>query len=126
MALEDSIIALTKAVEANTAALAKVAGAAKAATTGGGGAGAPKPAAKAATKVEDVQKAYAAYLSVTDEDERNLRKAKVLKINEHFGVTKITAVDPSKYGEALEVLKKVEAGEMFADDEAESADESLV
>jgi hypothetical protein len=124
MALEDKIDALIKSLDANTAALGKIAGAAKTAAAAGGTT--TKPAGKAAVKLEDVQKAYSAYLTVTDEDEREKRKAKVVKINEHFGVAKVTAVDPAKYGEALEVLKKVEAGEMFADDDATEEGESLV
>lgn len=125
MALEDTMIALTKAIEANTAALTKIAGAAKGAANTAAGATGTKTTTAPKVKLEDVQKAYSAYLTVTDDTEREARKAKVVKINEHFNVAKVTAVDPSKYAEALEVLKKVEAGEMFADDDAGEG-ESLV
>jgi hypothetical protein len=124
MALEEKIDALTKAVEANTAALSKIAGAAKAAT--GTATAGTKTTTKPAVKLEDVQKAFAAYLGVADEDERNARKAKVVKVNEHFGVQKVTALDPSKFGEALDMLKKIEAGELFADEDPPAEDESLV
>lgn len=128
--LEDKIEALTKAVEANTAALAKIAGAAKAAT----GAAAPakpagaaaKPAAAKGPKLEDVQKAFGAYLTVEDADERAARKANVVKINEHFGVPKATALPPEKFAEALALLKQFEDGEdPFGGDEPEEGD-SLV
>lgn len=119
MALEEKIDALVVALNANTAALTKIGAAAKPAAA----AAAAKPAA-AKVKLEDVQKAFAAYLGVTDEDERAARKAKMVQINAHFGVDRISNVDATKYAEALDVLKKVEAGEMFA--EEPDADEALV
>lgn len=125
MALEDALIANTKAIEAHTAALLKLAsGAGGTTAASGGGKTTSAAGGKKTIKPEEVQAAFGKYLSVSDEDERNKRKAKIVKLNEHFGVAKISALDPSKFAEALECLTKIEAGEMFADEEPE--EESLV
>lgn len=132
MALEDDIKALTTALNANTAALSKI-GAAASAKAGTTTAAAAKPAAAAAKPagakapvLKDIQTAFGAYLTVEDEDERNLRKANVTKINEHFSVDRASNLDPSKFAEALALLAQYVAGEDPLGGEEGAEAESLV
>lgn len=115
MSLEDKIDALTKAVEANTAALTKIGAAAKpAAASGGGKPAAAKPAASAKPKaptIDDLRTKFGAYLSVKDADERETRKGHVQAINDYFGVAKVTELDAANYAEALAYLAQYEKGE---------------
>lgn len=110
MSLEDAIRDLIVALEANTAALGGAAPAeAKPAET--------KPAetkttkAKAtkakATTAETVAKAFGAYLA----EEGDGAKAVLRKINAHFGVKRVTEVDPTRFDEALELLERFRNGE---------------
>lgn len=130
MALEDKIGELITALNANTAALSKIGAAASAKAGATGTAAAPKPAAAkpAAAKapvLADIQKAFGGYLTVEDADEREIRKANVAKINAHFEVDRISNADPSKFAEALALLKQYEAGEDPLGGE-EATEEALV
>jgi hypothetical protein len=124
MSLEDHLSALTKAVEANTAALSKIAGAAKAATgTAGKSAGADagaKPAATAAAKkpatpkaptIDDIRTKFGGYLSTDDAELRAVRKEQCVRIYDHFGVKKATELAPENFAEALGYLASFENGE---------------
>lgn len=139
--LEQALAENTKAVLAHNALLEKMlaggkpaaaaaaAGAAKpadkpaaAATKPAAAAGKPasKPATvkKAETTSEHVAEKVKAYLKGGDEDERAARKAQVKTIIDYYGVDRFTAIDPSKYDEALDFLSQYEqGGDPFADGE---------
>ncbi len=127
MALEDDIKALVTAVNANTAALSKIAGAAtaKAATAPATTKPATKPAAAKAPVLADIQKAFGDYLTV-EEPERTTRKANVAAMNAHFGVDRASNLDPSKFPEALAMLAQYAAGEDPLAGDDEGGGESLV
>jgi hypothetical protein len=138
MSLEDALNANTKAVLAHNALLEKMlAGAggkpatAPAAAAKPAAAAAAKPAAaavakpgakptqkKAETTSEHVSEKVKAYLKGGDEDERAARKAHVKAIIDYYGADRFTAIDPSKFDEALDFLSQFEAGgDPFADGE---------
>lgn len=105
MALEDAILALTKAVEANTKALGGAGG--------GKASGGSKPSGgKKATTLDQVAKRYGAYMSAEGDD----GKAMVRKVVNHFGVKKISELEESQFDEALELLDKIEGGDNPFDD----------
>lgn len=127
--MSGAIEALTAAIEANTeihkkvlAALQKAGGASTSSTASAG----TKPAGdkpKKGPTVEDIQAAFGDYLSVTDKAELKERKANVAKINNHFEVERITKADPSKFKEALALLKKFIDGEDPFEEEGDGDDE---
>jgi hypothetical protein len=133
MSLEDALNANTKAVLAHNALLEKMlAGAggkpaSAPAATGTKPAATPaKPAAtggkptqkKAETTSEHVSEKVKAYLKGGDEDERAARKAHVKAIIDYYGADRFTAIDPSKFDEALDFLSQFEAGgDPFAEGE---------
>lgn len=104
MSLEDAIKELTDAVKANTAAI-KGGGAASGGTKpAGGGKPADKPKK---TTLDQVAKAFGAYLSAEGDD----AKPVVKKINAHFGVKKVSEIPEDKFDEALSILKQYQDGE---------------
>lgn len=106
---------LTLALQEHTKALnafVKASGG-KPAAAGATTAEAAKP--KATTKpkaitLETIQERFGAYMSVTDKEERKVRKAKIQTINDHFGVERVSLVDAEFYEEALGYLDQLEAG----------------
>lgn len=106
MSLEDAIKELTEAVKANTAALKGSGG-----STGGSSSGKASTGGKAADKkkttLDQVAKAFGAYLSAEGDD----AKPVVKKINGHFGVKKVSEIPEDKFDEALELLKQYQDGE---------------
>jgi hypothetical protein len=141
MSLEDALAANTAAITAHTAALKALAGNVKAGTAATTTAAAGTAAAaaatgtkatgtKAATKpkaktLEDLRGAAGAYLSITDKDERETRKAMMAKLNEHYGVSKISEVDAGQYEEVIGyivMLEKGEVPEILAEADAEDGD----
>ncbi len=136
MPLEDLIIAHTKALDRNSAALeailankpaaapqgAAAPGAGKSADAGkanapgqtkapgtaatGKGAGKTKAASE-----DDLRNAFGAYLSVKDKDEREARKANVKAILDHFGASKATELPKENWADAIAYIKQFEAGE---------------
>jgi hypothetical protein len=113
MALEDAIVALTKAVEANTAALTGGKAPAKAS-----GSTSSKPAAsgkktttskkKAEITVDEVAEAFGKYLKA---EKANGARDNIQKISAHFGADRVTEIEPEHFAEAMELLKQYEAGE---------------
>ena len=63
-----------------------------------------------AITLETIQERFGAYMSVTDKEERKVRKAKIQTINDHFGVERVSLVDSEHYEEALGYLDQLEAG----------------
>lgn len=138
MALEDAITKLTAAVEANTAAIAKLAAA-------GGKGAAPatatdKPADKPATTKppkadkpaelteEAFRKAFGDFLGVTDKALKDTRKQQVSAILAHFGVAKATEISADKRVEAVGYVKALLAGqtpEFMAEEAADDGDSLL-
>lgn len=101
MALEDEIRALTDAIKENTARLDKMLGGATAPATK-----ADKPAAAATKKkpevtVDDIAAAAGAYLKSGDKS----AKANLARITEHYGIDRLTSVDPKHFGEMLAMIK---------------------
>ena len=138
MSLEDALNENTKAVIAHTAILQKMLSGAKPAAAApakpaAAAAAAPaksagKPAAattkkKAETTSEYVSEKVKAYLKGGDEDERATRKAHVKAIIDYYGADRFTAIDPSKYDEALGFLAQFEAGEDPFAEEGEGEEE---
>jgi hypothetical protein len=139
MSLEDALNENTKAVIAHTAILQKMLSGAKPAAAGAAAPAKPaaaaapaKPAAKpaaAATKkkaettAEHVSEKVKAYLKGGDEDERAARKAHVKAIIDYYGADRFTAIDPSKFDEALDFLSQFEAGSDPFADEGEGEEE---
>ena len=126
--MSGSIEKLTAALEANTAIQEKVLAALKGgAATGGTKASSAakedKPAAdkpkasggkaggKKKTTVDDIAAAFGGYLGIKDKDEREVRKANVKAIVDHFGVAKATELDPDNFDEALRYLQQYIDGE---------------
>lgn len=113
--LEEALAANTKALEANTAALngIKGAAAAKTAETGTKSTGAKGGTKAASTKVteEELRKTATAFLGVQDATEREARKAWVGKMNEHFGVAKISEAPQDKWADIVRMFKQLSAGE---------------
>jgi len=112
--MEKIYLALIEALNGHTAALnAFVKAGGGKASTGGTTAAADKPKAtnkpKAIT-LETLQDRFGEYMSVTDKDERKARKAKIQTINDHFGVERVSLVEPEFYEEALGYLDQLEAG----------------
>jgi hypothetical protein len=103
MSLEDAIKELTDAVKANTAAL-KAGGGSTGGKAASGGKAADKPKK---TTLDQVAKAFGAYLSAEGDD----AKPVVKKINGHFGVKKVSEIPEDKFDEALELLKQYQDGE---------------
>lgn len=99
MAIEDAIAALTKAVEANTAALKGGAGTAAKASTAGKAADGKKE-----LTVADVQKKFGAYIDTDDADVLAARKANIKKICTKLGTKKVTEADPEQWPLALKML----------------------
>lgn len=130
MSLESALAALTVAVEANTAALNGIKGAAKAATeaktpatTGGAKADKPKSTkAKHATE-EELRTAFGGYLSVKDKEERAERATQVGKILAHFEVAKATEIPEEKRAEAIGYVNLLVAGESLPFGEEEDEDD---
>lgn len=144
MSLEDALNENTKAVIAHTAILQKMLSGAKPAAPAAGSAAKPadkapaapaKPAAapakaaatkkKAETTSEHVADTVKNYLKGGDEEERAARKAHVKAIIDYYGADRFTAIDPSKYDEALAFLDQFAAGEdPFAEEgEGEAEDQ---
>lgn len=136
--LEQALAENTKAVLAHNALLEKMLAGGKPAAAAGAAKPADKPAAaatkpaaaagkpaskpatvkKAETTSEHVAEKVKAYLKGGDEDERAARKAQVKTIIDYYGVDRFTAIDPSKYDEALDFLSQYEqGGDPFADGE---------
>lgn len=70
---------------------------------------------------EDVRKAFGAYLSVEDKEERADRKAFVVEMLDHLKAEKATEIAEEDREQALQWLKDKEAGKKvsFSDDEAD-------
>jgi len=121
MSLEAAIAKLTEAVEANTAALAGGAAPSKPASKPAGGAkkAPPKKTTKKETTADDVVAAFGEYLKTGSKETRDEAKANVKKIVDHFGVERITLLDPENFDEALAFLKQYQDGEDPLEDEEE-------
>lgn len=129
MSLEESIQKLTAAIEANTKALtggeapAKAAGK-PAAKPAGKPAG--KPAAKKGPTVDDIADKFGEYMKTGDKDEREEAKTNVKAIVAHFGVSRLTEIDPENFQQALDFLDQFKAGENPFEDEEEENEEDLM
>jgi hypothetical protein len=143
MSLEDEMKALRVAVEANTAALGKILGAAAAKATAPAAAADKKDAAPAkadkadktkktkAPTEDEVRAAFGDWLKVKDQAEREKRKAMVPKIAEHLGVEKVTEGDDEARTKAMAILKDLMAGNVpdfliEADEEEEEDGDGLL
>lgn len=133
MSLEEALAANTAAVTKHTAALEKFMAQGKAGGASAGGAaadkGGDKPGKaetnktnKKAVTLEDIQNEAGEYMTVSDADERKKRKANIAKINEHFGVERISHVDASDYEEAIGYLRLYAAGKKVQFKERPEAD----
>ena len=131
MAIESEMRALTEALNKHTDALnafvkatPKGSGGSASADTGkasGSGKSAGSGNKPKKLKVEDVQKKFGDYLSVTG-DERKERVAIIKKINEHFEVAKMTEADPEIWPKAFAILDRVIEGEDIDDVLGEDGD----
>lgn len=118
MAIEAALMALTTAVEANTAALTKMMGAAKsgaaAAPAAGAAATKPAPAAAKAKDVsdDDLRKVFGDYMAAaTDDNDRAERRGTVVKVLEHFGATKgATTIPKESRAAAVAAIKTLSGG----------------
>lgn len=134
---------LIASLDANTAALnkmiemsgGKAAGASSAKASSeskpasGAKASTGKAGGKKKTTVDDIAEAFGAYLGIKDKAEREVRKANVKAIVDHFGVAKATEIDADDFDQALAFLQQYIDGEEpdFGDgDGGDEGDEALV
>lgn len=139
MSIEKALAELTEAVKENTELQKKIASAL--AKGGGSSSTGSSSSTKETTKetskpakstkssaptIETIQKRFGDFLNIKDADERKERTDKVIALNKHFGVKKITDADPSDFPTILEMLSKLEAGEdPFDDDEGDAGDSPI-
>ncbi len=131
MAIEESMKALTEALNKHTAALeafVKAAGKGGAAAAGGassGGSTGTKNTKNTNPTLETIQEKFGAFMSVTDKQERSQRKDIVLAIAGKFGADRATNIPEANRAEALEILAGYEKGEdplgLKGDDEGEGS-----
>lgn len=118
MSLEASIQDLTEAVKAQTALMQTMAKSAPAAAKAEPAKKAPakKAPAKKTTKPraptpEDVVEAYGTFLKAADnKTDRNKLVGAVKPVCEHFGIERISEIDPDNCAEALEYANLLQAG----------------
>ncbi len=134
MSLEEALKANTAALERHTAMIEKMLSGAKAAAPAAkpepAKAEAPKPAAGKATttkrKGEITVEAFAeklkTFLKTGDEDARVERRSFMSRLIAHYGVDKMTALDPTKFEEALDMIAKFENGDDPTAEEAGDED----
>jgi len=140
MSLEEALKANTAAVLAQNALLEKIAGTKPAGTAAGtkpaGAVAGTKPAGarpttkpKAEPTVDDVAAKVTEFLKVGDKALRDQRKAEVKTIIDHYGVDRVTNVDPASFAEVLSFVKAYEDGEVpdFGDGDGDGgSDDDMV
>lgn len=116
MSLEAAIVALTAAVQANTAALSgkkpSAADAAIEAVAAKKVSAEKKPATKSkGPTLDTIKERFGAYLGIEDKAERKVRAANVKAIVDHFGVTRAGELSAENWVEALGYLTQYENDE---------------
>lgn len=134
MSLEAALAENTAAMKALTAALGAKAGGSKAdaaidkEAARATAAKATATAGKTAMTKEQFGKQWADYLAVDDEGEADERRGNLRAVIKHYGVERVTLIDPKKFAEAIGYLNQLKAGETpdFMAGDGGDEDDSLV